>query len=397
MYPLKQISNYFMLGCLALLLIGCGGGGGGGGGSQSSRFDPGTGFDGFVFSIAIATDGSGDIYVGGAFANFDGTEINRIARLNNDGTLDTGFDPGAGIMRYVSDVTPTTDGSGDIYIGGNFTDFIKRLNSDGSNDAGFITGTSANDEVLSIALATDGSGDIYVGGNFTLYRGNARDYITRINNDGSNDAGFVTGTGFNAVVTSVALANDGSGDIYAGGPFSLYRGNARDRIVRVNSSGSNDAGFDPGTGFNFAVFSIVPAADGSGDLYVGGRFTDYDGTTRNRIVRLNSDGSHDAGFDSGLGFNDVVLSIALATDGSGDIYVGGDFTDYHGTARRRIARLNSDGSLDAGFDPGTGFDQAVWSIAPVSGGSIYVGGGFASYRSASANGIIRLDSTGTPN
>jgi hypothetical protein len=51
-----------------------------------------------------------------------------------------------------------------------------------------------------------------------------------------------------------------------------------------------------------------------------------------------------AGFNHAPGFNSTVLSIAPAGDGSGDVYVGGDFTRYQSTTIGRIARLNSKGS-----------------------------------------------------
>ena len=131
-----------------------------------------------------------------------------------------------------------------------------------------------------------------------------------------------------------------------GGSFTTYRGNSRASIARVNSDGSNDGGFDPGTGFNGTVWSIVPATDGSGDIIVGGDFSDYNGTARNNIARINSDGSLDTEFDPGLGFNFRVRSIAAATDGSGDLYVGGSFTTYKSGTANRIIRLDSNGNAN---------------------------------------------------
>src|SRR5436305_323162 len=63
-------------------------------------------------------------------------------------------------------------------------------------------------------------------------------------------------------------------------------------------------------------------------------------------------GDLDAGFDPGTGANNSVLTTALQPDGK--IIIGGAFTSYNSIGRNRIARLNVDGSLDAGFDPGTG-------------------------------------------
>ena len=82
------------------------------------------------------------------------------------------------------------------------------------------------------------------------------------------------------------------------------------------------------------------------DNNVGGIFTHYDGVTVNRIVRLNSDGSRDTGFATGASFNNTVNAIAVATDGSNDVFAGGFFTAYQSTHVGRIVRLNPDGSLN---------------------------------------------------
>ena len=67
-----------------------------------------------------------------------------------------------------------------------------------------------------------------------------------------------------------------------------------------------------GTGFNGDVTSLAP--DGSGNLYVGGNFTSYNGTAVNRVVRLTATGTVDGTFatGSGTGFNDAVFSLAPA-------------------------------------------------------------------------------------
>ena len=39
------------------------------------------------------------------------------------------------------------------------------------------------------------------------------------------------------------------------------------------------------------VFTIVPALDGTGDIYIGGQFTTYNGQVVNRIARIHADGT----------------------------------------------------------------------------------------------------------
>jgi len=60
------------------------------------------------------------------------------------------------------------------------------------------------------------------------------------------------------------------------------------------------------------------------------------GRGRNRIARLNPDGTVDVGFDPNA--NSEVGSMAVQTDGR--ILVGGSFTTIAGRASQRMALLN---------------------------------------------------------
>lgn len=401
--------DFLRIAILALLLSACGGGGNGDDDGIPEKFDSGTGFNFHVEDIAAEQKASGDIYAVGNFTNYRGAQSIRIARIDSNGTLDSAFDTDIGFDEITNSVALANDGSGDILVGGNFTSYrgtigtyIMRVHADGTVDTGFNTANGFNYDffrlgVLVVAPAVDGSGDIYVGGDFPGFQGASRKNIVRLNANGTLDSGFVVGSGFDSIVYSIVPADDGSGDIYVGGAFTSYAGNLRNRIIRLNDDGSVDNGYQVGSGFNNVVHTLALAADGSGDIYAGGSFTLYRGNTRSRIARANSDGSNDAGFSPSPGFGDaLVIDIAPARDGSGDIYVGGSFTSYDGNPRNRIARLNADGSIDDGFAVGSGFDAFVKALALATDGSLYAGGNFENYRSAPAVRIIRLDSAGNP-
>src|SRR5690606_5239549 len=104
-------------------------------------------------------------------------------------------------------------------------------------------------------------------------------------------------------------------------------------------------------------FVIASSLQSDGKVVIGGAFSSINGTVRDRIARLNTDGSLDTTFNPGTGANDLVTSISIQSDGK--IIIGGWFIFYNGTAIKRIARLNTDGSLDNTFDPGTGADYDV--------------------------------------
>jgi uncharacterized delta-60 repeat protein len=153
-------------------------------------------------------------------------------------------------------------------------------------------------------------------------------------------------------------------------------------------------GFDPNA--NDAVNAIVVQPDGK--VLIGGDFITLSPNggatvTRNHIARLNPDGTLDMAFDPNVdSANSSVFSIALQTDGK--ILVGGLFTSIGGQARRHIARLNPDGTLDTAFDPSPdGTDSRVVDIAVQTDGKILVGGVFTTIGGQTRSNLARVDAT----
>ncbi|MEX2579246.1 MAG: cadherin-like beta sandwich domain-containing protein, partial [Verrucomicrobiales bacterium] len=350
-------------------------------GQLDAGFDPGTGANSSVRSVAVQADGK--VLIGGEFTSFDGVARNRIARLNADGSLDAGFDPGDGAGGSVV-LAVAVQADGKVLVGGEFTSFdgvarnrIARLNADGSLDAGFDPGDGAGGTVRAVAVQADGK--VLVGGVIG---------IVRLNADGSLDTGFAPGDGPGGQVHAVAVQADGK--VLIGGAFTHFDGTSRFRIARLNSDGSLDTDFVPdpgvGSGAETTVYSVAVQADGK--ILVGGWFTSYDGVPSNRIARLNVDGSLDTGFDPGDGASSAVYSVAVQADDK--VLVGGQFTSFDGVARNRIARLNADGSLDAGFDPGDGAGGTVRAVAVQADGKVLVGGQFSTFDGVPSGGIARL-------
>ena len=397
----------------------------------------GTGFSGSVNEIAIQSDGK--IIVGGNFTTFNGTTVNYIVRLNSDGTRDTTFTTNTGTAFDNAPTSIAIQSDGKILIGGSFTTFngatvnrIVRLNTDGTRDTTFTTntGTAFDSFVLSIAVQSDGK--IVIGGFFTTFNGVTVNSIVRLNSDGTRDTTFTTntGTGFNSFVFSVAVQSDGK--LIIGGGFSTFNGVTVNYIVRLNSDGTRDTTFttNTGTAFSNSVFSVAVQSDGK--IVIGGGFSSFNGATVNHIVRLNSDGTRDTTFttNTGVGFGSVVSEIAIQSDGK--IVIVGSFTTFNGVTVNRIAVLtnwiktapwgkasgvwakakeayaNVAGTwkqwwLDGGvndrtfteFDVYSGFNDPVYSVATQSDGKIVIGGDFRTFNGAAANNIVRLNSDGT--
>jgi beta-propeller uncharacterized protein DUF5122 len=333
-------------------------------GTVDQAFATGFGFNDSVRSIA--GDGSGNVYVGGDFTSYNGTGVTRLVRLHANGMVDPVLVTGVGFNDSVRSIAPAGDGSGNVYVGGDFASYngisangLVRLHANGTVDLTFVTGgggggftgAGLKSGVRSIAPAGDVSRNLYVGGDFTNYNGTPANGLVRLHANGTVDLTFVTGAGFtgaglNSGVRSIAPAGDGSGNVYAGGAFTSYKGTVANDLVRLDANGTVDPAFAMGTGFNDTVFSVAPAGDGSGNVYVGGSFISYNGTVANDLVRLHANGTVDPAFATGTGFNDTVFSIAPAGDGSGNVYVGGQFTTYQSLTTGRIARLKSNGSAD---------------------------------------------------
>jgi len=359
-------------------------------GTLDTSFDPGAGANNWVISSSIQSDGK--IIIGGDFTLYDGTARTRIARLNIDGSLDTSFNPGTGANSRVQTISIQSDGK--IIIAGYFSSYngtsrfgIARLNTDGSLDTSFDPGSGVNLPIFNTAIQNDGK--IIFGGQFTLFDGTAINRIARLNTDGSLDTSFDPGSGANLPIETISIQNDGK--IIIVGLFTSYNGTPRNRIARLNTDGSLDTFFDPGAGANNPIDTCVLQSDGK--IIIGGQFTLFDGTAINRIARLNTDGSLDTTFDPGTGVNERVYKSFIQSDGK--ITISGFFTSYNGSSRNRIVRLNTDGSLDTSFDPGTAANDWISATSMQSDGNIIIGGSFNDYNGTPINRIARIISEST--
>ncbi|OHD12846.1 MAG: hypothetical protein A2Y41_01970 [Spirochaetes bacterium GWB1_36_13] len=359
-------------------------------GIMVSAFDSAAGADDSVFAVAVQSDGK--VIIGGSFLNYRGTAINRIARINTDGTLDTSFTVGTGFDNAVYELLIQSDGK--ILVGGYFTtyngttvNYLTRLNADGTRDTSFNSGTAANNTVT--ALYQLSSGKILIGGAFTTYNGTSKPGIARLYSDGTLDTAFNNGGsgtgGTNIDVNDIEVLTDGS--ILIGGTFTSYNGTSVNRIAKLSSEGAPDSAFTTGigTGFNDIVYDISLLSNGN--IVVVGDFTSYKGTASQRIAFINaSTGALETAFTSGA--DNTIVSAAVQSDGK--IVIGGVFTNYKGTARNRIARINTDGTLDTSFDPGTGADANVLCVRIGADGKITAGGLFTYFNASLKSGVVKL-------
>ncbi len=206
---------------------------------------------------------------------------------------------------------------------------------------------------------------------------------------GDVDLSFDPGSGVNGSVYSVLVQPDGK--LIIAGQFTTVRGLLRTNLARLNADGSGDATFHAGTNGSGGIIALQP----DGKVLVSGMFTSVCDETWGcfpieSIRRLNADGSLDAGFTPAeiQAFTDMPGCRALAVQPDGRILVGGHFNGVNGTNRPGLARLNADGTLDHSFDPPP---ASVHRLALQANGDVLIAGG-----PGGSPFLARLNSSGQP-
>ena len=156
--------------------------------------------------------------------------------------------------------------------------------------------------------------------------------------------------GFNDDVLS--STSDSQDNIYVVGKFTSFNNTTYNRIVKFRNQ-KVDTTFNIGTGFNGKVNVIKNI---NNKLYIGGSFTSYNGTLCNNIISINLDGTVNTNFAYGSGFNNEVTNILFDNT---SLYILGSFTTYNGNSANRIISLSTDGTVDTNYDFGTGFNGDV--------------------------------------
>jgi uncharacterized delta-60 repeat protein len=211
---------------------------------------------------------------------------------------------------------------------------------------------------------------------------------------GGLDSEFNPGTGPDGDVLAMAAQDDGK--IVIAGRFTKFNGVSRNGIARLNANGALDTTFDPGLGFSARsnIWSVAIQPDGK--ILAAGEFITIAGTLQNVIARLRTDGTRDASFNPLFtGSQGLTEGYWLNVRPDGKILVAGWFGGVNGVSRSNIARLNADGSVDNSFDPGLGANDSVSEVQVQSDGNILIGGWFTKVNGVARTHLARLNSNGS--
>lgn len=336
---------------------------------------------------AVVVLSGGKILIAGSFTNYNGTSINRIARLNTDGTLDETFNVGEGADEYISSMALLPNGK--IVITGEFTKYnnisrtrIAVLNADGSLYTAFNPNSGPEYPVEALAVQADGK--ILISGNFTFYNVTPVSSLVRINANGSIDNTF---TPPNYIRGKISVLPSGK----------ILGINSDGDIYRLNSTGILDNSFNFSyTGTEYDCLNIYPLPNGkimASVLFKNSLSTIDDDVIK--LVRLNSDGSSDNTFYIGSGTITAYYLDKYAVQPDGRLLVGGFFVYYNEKVVRSAMRLYADGTYDPSFNGGTtGSDGEVNDIMLQPDGKIIIEGTFSEYNDVPTR-LARLNANGT--
>jgi uncharacterized delta-60 repeat protein len=365
-------------------------------GEVDTSFAPGDGPDADVTALAVQADGK--VLIAGTFAKVAGIPRAGLARLNTDGSVDPSFDPGLGIRNtngpaFIRVLLPQSDGS--VWVGGAFTHFSNRygrhlakLLSNGGVDTSFTSPFTTvqsyprpNLEATALySLVEQPDGKIVAGG--VLYPGSLKPLssVVRLSQTGLVDASFS-----NTLTTDSAysLALTPEGKTLVGGAYTVLFGVPYTTnwltVWRLGTNGSKDVAFNvrnaPSVSASSAeVRQLLVQPDGrivfSAAVFVldSGRFPGAGKPDHVIVGRLLADGSWDSSFASltcalpmlqqpgpfwfnsptlvsSLGLELIVPTVVLAQQPDGVFVLAGAFDSINGELRRRLARVDPDGSL----------------------------------------------------
>ncbi|MFZ1229664.1 MAG: T9SS type A sorting domain-containing protein [Saprospiraceae bacterium] len=359
--------------------------------SEDTGYSLGRGFSNAnVQSTALQSDGK-IIVVGQLQGNtYNETLINsNIIRLNQDGSIDNTFSNSGIPNNKINEVVILPDDK--IIIAGQFTTFgvqncgrIARLSSNGTIDLSFNS-IGVNSSIEELVLQDDGK--IIIGGSFST---GSSSKVLRLNGDGTIDTTFNSGTNTNNTVTSIAI--DESGNYYVGGQFTTFNGVAKSKIVKLLSDGSIDNTFAIGSGItNGNVYDLIINKQNA--IMVLGSFNAYNSSSANNIIALNPNGTKNVGFNSPFssGLERYLYSIVQLDDGS---YIFGGF--YSSPASSFLYKTFENGIFDLNFDEffQISIKGGVFSVKKTADEDLIIGGSFEKYRKWIGNGIIKISQSG---
>jgi hypothetical protein len=329
--------------------------------------------NGFVF--AVESDGSGNVYLGGSFNDFNGDASSGMGllRLTPGGVKHTAWDIG-----FIDTVNDLLVHGGFLYVGGGFSTvrtlsagtlsrpFLLRVHLSGPNEGKVDTTWVPVLNGAVSRLETDGT-SLFVAGSFSSVNGTARGRLAKILTGGA-DPDALDASWNPAPNNPVADLEFASPYLYVSGGFNQIGGVSNNYLARLSTGGTGNADAVWLPDINRPVGDLEA---GPAHLYFGGDFTQVEGINHRSVGRYSTAAGPDV-FDSTWkpDPDGEVTSLALA---GSDLYIAGVFTKVANNSRQFMAKVSAAGSgtLSATFLPNP--NGAIRDLKVVAGNPLAVG------------------------
>lgn len=358
--------------------------------SNLNQYPAGAGFNSGSYVNLVVARPNGKILVGGDFGSYNGISKCCLIQLHENGTPDTAFNARNNLSgNDFNDLILQPDGK--VLLTGTITQVnglpgkgIVRLNDDGSLDTTFQPAIHSN-TVNSAVLQSNGK--IVLSQTIMVAQTLAKSRVFRLLQNGQYDSTFSTFADTIGLVHDMAIQANGKIILIGNFPsFGLHNNGA----IRLNPNGTLDSTFQVGQGANDRIWASCIQADQK--ILLGGWFSQYNGLQANTLVRLKEDGSVDSTFSifsniSSLSFPGV-YGIASLNDGR--VYITGNNPSSLTGAGLSVILLQSNGQIDTTFNAIISSIGVGVNVALQTDNKVIVVGSFSRYGNVWRQGIARI-------
>ena len=256
------------------------------------------------------------------------------------------------------------------------------------------TYTNLNLQVGLNALLALPDGRVLVGFNNAspIFNGTNVGSVLQLNPDGTLDGSFAAGDTNKYAIYNVTRLT--GGNLLVTGSFTNWAGTARKTLVKLDATGVVQSGFLSGVTSTLKTYAseqpdgkIILASSGTS-------LTATNGATLPPVARLLPDGTRDTNF-----FTTNIVFACYGLDPVPDLS-GRYFLGYLNlsTIKYEVARFNADGTFDTNFAPAS-FEGVMTAIHALPNGGVFVSGTFTTYTNkfglASVPHLVRINPDGS--
>ncbi len=355
-------------------------------GSTIVRLNPNGSIDNTFHSIEMIS------YIPSDFLLLQNGEImvgnpSSVAKYDTSGNIISSFK--VGVTDNNVDNVRSNDGK-NFYICGLFKKYngiscngLVRVNEFGELDTTFKLDTNTKN-VSRILVVQEHLNKIYIGGDRFTYNNLNIQGLSRLNIDGSTDTTFIF-VGFNKASAISDIAEHNDGKVLVSTTYGFYNQLTIPSCIRLLKNGNLDHTFNVQV-IGVSCVKVLP----DNKILIGGAFTSVNSSANQKyIAKLNPDGTTDSTFENKISMSGAFASVyGLEVQTDGKIIVKGNFDG-------KIARLNTNGSIDNNYLIGSAASGVVRSIKLQKDGKLLVGGDFTKFNQDNVSYLLRLNQDGT--